>query len=158
MELGRWLRSKLAAVKINDILFVHGGLSPLVIHRNLSLGDINGAVRGNIDLRSSQLAFNEPVRFLFGGEGPFWYRGYHYEMEERYPQASQAGVDSLLIYYGADAIVVGHTEVSQVSGLYDGRVIAIDVPVENLGSLQALLWENGEFYRVTGQGNLQPIK
>ena len=158
MELGRWLRSKHTAVKINDILFVHGGLSPSVIDRSLSLGDINGAVRGNIDLRSSQLAFNEPVRFLFGGEGPFWYRGYHYEMEEKYPRASQAGVDSLLAYYGADAIVVGHTEVSQVSGLYNGRVVAIDVPVEELGSLQALLWENGEFYRITGQGELQPMQ
>jgi hypothetical protein len=158
IELGRWLRSKHTAVKINDILFVHGGLSPLLIDRNLSLDDINEAVRGNIDLRSSQLAFNEPVRFLFGGEGPFWYRGYHYGMEERYPRASHAGVDSLLTYYDADAIVVGHTEVSQVSGLYNGRVIAIDVPVEELGCLQALLWQNGRFYRVTGGGQLQPME
>ncbi len=28
MELGRWLRSKLTLLKINDILFVHGGISP----------------------------------------------------------------------------------------------------------------------------------
>jgi hypothetical protein len=158
MELGRWLRSKHTAVKINDILFVHGGLSPLVMDRNLSLGDINEAVRGNIDLRSSQLVFNELVTFLFGGEGPFWYRGYHYEMEERYPRASQSAIDSILTYLNADALVVGHTEVSQASGLYKGRVMAIDVPVEELGGLQALLWQNGKFYRVTGGGELQPIE
>ena len=158
MELGKWLRSKHAVVKINDIVFVHAGISPFLIDRNLDLRDMNETVRSNIDLRSSQLAFNESVKFLFGGKGPFWYRGYHYEMEESYPRASQGAVDSILTYYDADIIVVGHTEVSRVSGLYESRVVAIDVPVEDLGSLQALLWENGKFYRVTGQGELQPIE
>jgi hypothetical protein len=158
MQLGRWLRSKHTMVKIDDIVFIHAGISPPVMNRNLELDRINQIVRDNIDLRSSQLAFNPSVKFLFGGEGPFWYRGYHYEMEEIYPQATSGAVDSILAYYGGDFIVVGHTEVSQVSGLYGNRVLAIDVPVEELGSLQALLWENGRFYRVTGQGDLQPIE
>jgi hypothetical protein len=119
---------------------------------------MNQTVRDNIDLRSSKLAFNQPVNFLFGGEGPFWYRGYHYEMEGRYPQATSAAVDSILASYDGDFVVVGHTEVSQVSGLYGNRVLAIDVPVDELGSLQALLWEDDRFYRVTGQGELQPIE
>lgn len=158
MELGRWLRSKHTAVKINHIVFVHAGLSPPLISRNLSLGEINETVRDNIDLRSSQLAFNQLVKFLFGGEGPFWYRGYHYEMDERYPRASQSAIDSILTYLNADALVVGHTEVSQASGLYKGRVMAIDVPAEDLGNLQALLWEKGKFHRVTGQGQLRPME
>ena len=45
-----------------------------------------------------------------------------------------------------------------MSGLYEGQVFAIDVPVDDLGSLEALLWENGRFYRVTGQGELQLIE
>jgi hypothetical protein len=158
MELGRWLRTKHTAVKINHIVFVHAGLSPPVMSRDLSLGEINETVRDNIDLRSSQLAFNQLVKFLFGGEGPFWYRGYHYEMEGRYPQATESAVDSILTHFGADILVVGHTEVDQARSLYDGRVFAIDVPAEELGGLQALLWENGRFYRVTGGGQLQPIE
>jgi len=158
MELGRWLRSKHTVVKINDIVFVHAGISPFLIDRNLDLRDINEAARDNINLRSSQLAFSEPTKFLFGSKGPFWYRGYHHEMEESYPRASQGAVDSILTYFDADVMVVGHTEVSRVSGLYKNRVVAIDVPVEQLGNLQALLWENGKFYRVTGQGELQPIE
>ena len=157
MELGRWLRSKHAVVKINDIVFVHAGISPSLVDRNLDLRDINETVRNNLDLRSSQLAFNEPVKFLFGSKGPFWYRGYHHEMES-YPRTSQGAVDSILIYYDADAVVVGHSEVSRVSALYEGQVVAIDVPVDDLGSLEALLWENGRFYRVTGQGELQLIE
>jgi hypothetical protein len=158
MELGKWLRSKHTMVKINDIIFVHAGISPFLIDRDLDLRNINETVRNNIDLRSSRLAFNEPIKLLFGGKGPFWYRGYHYEMEESYPRASQGVVDSILTYYDADAIVIGHTEVSQVSAFYEGRVIAVDVPVEDLGCLQALLWQYGKFYRVTEQGELQPIE
>jgi hypothetical protein len=158
MELGRWLRSKHTVVMINGIVFVHAGISKFLIDRNLDLRDINETVRDNIDLRSSQLAFNEPVKFLFGGKGPFWYRGYHYEMEKSYPRASQGAVDSILTYYDADIVVVGHTEVSRVSGLYEGRVVAIDVPVEDLGSLQALFWEKSKLYRVTGSGELEALE
>lgn len=158
MELGRWLRSKNTAVKINDIVFVHAGLTPLVMNRNLGLGELNQMSRENIDLRSSQLAFNEPVKFLFGSEGPFWYRGYHYEMEGKYSQATVGAIDSLLAFYDAQAFVVGHTELDQASALYEGRVMAIDIPVEELGSLQALLWKGGKFYRITGQGKLQPME
>jgi hypothetical protein len=157
MELGRWLRSKHTAVKLNRVVFVHAGLTPLVMNRNLGLGELNQMVRGNIDLRSSQLAFNQPVKFLFGGVGPFWYRGYHYEMEERYPQASVGAIDSLLSFYDAQTFVVGHTELDQASALYEGRVMAIDVPVEELGGFQAFLWKVGKFYRVTGSGELQPL-
>ncbi|MCJ7458789.1 MAG: metallophosphoesterase [candidate division Zixibacteria bacterium] len=158
MELGRWLRSKNTVIKINDIIFVHAGLSPPLINKNLSLADINNIVRGSIDLRSNQLVFNELANFLFGGKGPFWYRGYHYEMENSYLKASLSEVESILNYYKASAIVVGHTEIDQVLGLYGNRIIAIDVPTEELGSLQGLLWKNGEFYRVTGKGDHQLIK
>ncbi|HUV29700.1 MAG TPA: metallophosphoesterase [Acidobacteriota bacterium] len=157
MELGRWLRSKHSAVKINDVVFVHGGISPAVIERGLSLADINETVRSGLDLRSSQVAFNDAVGFLFGGEGPLWYRGYHYEMEDSYPMASESQIDSLLSYYGARAVVVGHTHVDQVSGLRGNRVMAIDIPVDELGTLQALLWEGDRFFRVTGTGELQPL-
>ena len=34
-EFGKWLRTKNAVVKINDRLFVHGGISPEIISRIL---------------------------------------------------------------------------------------------------------------------------
>ncbi len=157
-ELGRWLRSKHTLIKINDIVFVHGGLSPFVIDRHLGLDQINEIVRSSIDLRSSQLAFNELSRFLFGSRGPFWYRGYHYEMEGDYPRVLSEEVDSMLSFFGASTIVVGHTEIDSVMNLWGKRVIGIDVPVDELGSLEALLWDTGRFFRVTGHGDLRPIK
>ena len=157
-ELGRWVRSKHTVIKINDILFVHGGLSPFVIHRNLSMEQINDIIRGSIDLRSLQLAFDDLSRFLFGSKGPFWYRGYHYEMEGDYPQVLSEDVDSILSFFGASTIVVGHTEVDSVMSVWNKRIIGIDIPVDELGSLEALLWDDGRFFRVTGNGDLRPIE
>ena len=89
--------------------------------------------------------------------GPFWYRGYHHEEEGRYPQATVEQVEVILETYGVSAIVVGHSEHDQVSRLYDGRVFAIDVPLHELGSFQGLLWQDGRFYRVTGDGASRPF-
>jgi hypothetical protein len=158
MELGRWLRSKNTVIKINNMIFVHGGISPFLVNQDFDIESINEIVRSSIDSRSSALAFNDKANFLFGRKGPLWYRGYHYEMENSYTMASVAEVDNILEYYKAEAIIVGHTEVEQVSGLYGNRIMAIDVPVEKLGRLQGLLWENGEFYRVTGKDDYQLIK
>ncbi len=88
--------------------------------------------------------------------GPFWYRGYL--TENNYPETTAAQIDSLLSYYKVESIVVGHTEVDSVGLFQDGRVIAVDVPVEDLGSLQGLLWEDGRYYRVAGSGRKTALK
>ena len=77
-------------------------------------------------------------------------------MEGSYSHATLEEVEAILAYYGAHAIVVGHTQIDQVQGLYDGRIFGVDVPLDELGSLQGLLWESGSFYRVTGSGEREP--
>ena len=158
MELGRWLRSKHTAIRLNGILFVHAGIGPALVERGMKLDALNDAVRASLDLRSYALVFSDTASFLFGSEGPFWYRGYHYAMEGRYPRASPEDVAAVLDFYNATAVVVGHTEIEQVLSLYDGRVIGVDVPVEELGGLQALLWEGGRFSRVTVAGAIEPLE
>jgi hypothetical protein len=155
MELGRWLRTKHIAVKINDVLYVHGGLPPEVVERNLSLDEMNTVARTSLDLTSYELVFSDLPWFLFSSGGPLWYRGYHGPRGAAYPQTTSEQLDSILGYYGADAVVVGHTEILLVTGLYEGRVYGIDVPVEKLGGLQGLLWKDGEFYRVLKTGELE---
>lgn len=157
MELGRWLRSKHIVIKLNDILFVHAGIPPVLVARGLSLQDVNETARASVDLHSYELAFSDTAKFIFGRNGPTWYRGYHYGQEGRYPKASPQMVEAILSYYGARAVVVGHTEIPEVTALYEGKVFAIDVPLPDLGSLQGLLWQGGRFYRVTGAGALEPL-
>ena len=156
--MGRWLRSKHAALKINAVLFVHGGIARSWADRGWSLTQINDGIRTGIDEAASALAVDTLRQLLLGKHGPLWYRGYFQEMENAYPQASRDDVEFVLRYYEATTVVVGHTEVEQVSGLHESRIIAIDVPVEELGGLQALLWENGRFNRIRKEGDSEPIE
>jgi Calcineurin-like phosphoesterase len=158
MELGQWLRSKHTAIIINDILFVHAGIAPEIMEMGMKLNDLNDSVRVNLDLSSAQLSFSKLPKFLYGGVGPVWYRGYFEESENRYIKASDSYIDSTLSYFDVSTIVVGHTGVDVVVGMYDNRIIAIDIPFEDLHSLQALLYQDNKFFRVTGSGELQLIK
>ncbi len=150
--LGRWLRSKNSAVKINDIMFVHGGLSPEVIHRGYSIHEMNEEIREGIDLSKQDLAADSSIFFLLRGDGPLWYRGYHVMDEGKPPGCTPAQLDSILSYYGVSTVVVGHTEEPEVCAMYGGKVIALDVPTDELGSLQGMLWQDGRFHRVDGNG------
>jgi hypothetical protein len=157
MELGRWLRTKHTAIRLNDIVFVHGGLPPEAVERELTLDKLNEVVRRSLDYHTYQLLFSDLEWFLLGSSGPLWYRGYH-EGRSGYPRATAAQLDTIMAYYDAEAIVVGHHEVGQVSNWYEGRVFGVDVPVAELEGLQALLWEGGKFFRVLSSGNREPLK
>jgi len=156
MVLGRWLRTKHTAIKINDIIFTHAGLSSEMVSRRMDIGYINSAIRDNIDDRSYKIVFNDDLKYLYGGRGPLWYRGLI--TDELYPLESDSQLTDILDYYDADRIVVGHTENDQISALYDSRVIAIDIPVDILLGFQGLLIEDGEFYRVSSGGKREPIE
>ena len=79
-------------------------------------------------------------------------------MENGYPEETPDQVRRTLDRFGAQKAVVGHTEVEQVRFLQDGLVIGIDIPVEDLGSLQGLLVENGRFFRVLGTGQREVLE
>lgn len=159
MELGRWLRTRNTVVKVNDVLFVHGGIPPGLVGEGMGLTRINEMGRANLDLRSYEVAFSDSIRAFYGHSpsGPYWYRGYHGAQENRYPQATGDDIDTTLAAYGVSAIVVGHTEIDRVESLYGGRVYGIDVPLNELGTFQGLLWEAGHFFRVEGDGSLTPL-
>jgi hypothetical protein len=161
MELGRWLRSKNTAIRVNDILFVHGGLPPLTAANRVSLRALNELTRETIDTRSYDRVFNEQLRKHYGNtdEGPFWFRGYQLNGTSVNPRVTSEQLDSVLDAYDVRTIVVGHTEVEGgIQSLYDGHVIGIDVQLEKLGSFQGLLWEDGELYRVLGDGSREALK
>ena len=73
-------------------------------------------------------------------------------MEDRYPKATDVEVERILGFFDARKMVVGHSEVDSVMGLYGDKVFAIDVPVEEIGGFQGLLFEKGRIYRVNADG------
>jgi hypothetical protein len=155
--LGQWLRTKAAVMKIGDFICLHGGLSGEVVERELTLGQLNSSVR-------SSLGDRQPDGFVMGPNGPLWYRGY-------FPEAArQAGstvatpddIDHILRFYKAKAIFVGHTMVSTVTPLFDGRVIAVQVyPHRDQATakpeMQGLLVKEGAFYRARIDGQTEPL-
>ncbi len=158
MELGRWLRTKHTMIQLNDILFVHGGISPEMIERGLSVSSVNESVRVYLDLRSSQVAFSDEPKFLFGSRGPFWERGFLIDMEDRYERLTGDQVAEVLAFYNVSSVVVGHTEMDRVDSYYGGLVYSLDVPIDELGALQGLLWEDNRFFRVTGTGKREVLE
>ncbi len=154
--LGRWLRTRNTVVKINDILFVHGGISPSIVERYMSMGEINRIVRDNIDVPDSSAAFTETADFLFGSGGPLWYRGYFHDVEKENTGASEEEINKILSYFDVNKIVVGHTGVDSIMWLYNNKVIAAHVDLD-LDRLDALLWQDGKFYRISESGKIQAL-
>jgi len=146
-ELGRWLRTKNVIEKINDIIFVHAGISPELMQRDYTIQMVNERIRNSLDARDYTIQLEEELLFLYGYEGPFWYRGYIRDWQE-IPMADKDQVISILDFYGASTIVVGHTIMDQITSFYDGLVYAIDTGIYRGSKGEALLWENDSFFRL----------
>jgi hypothetical protein len=146
-ELGRWLRTKNVVEKIGDILFCHGGISAVVNQMDIAASKINKLVRPF--LADSTYPFKSPdVNILYGDFGPFWYRGYYTGTAK----ASSMQLDSTLSAYKVNHIATGHTVIADtISFLYSGKLINTDVSHAK-GHIEALLVEDGNFYRVTALG------
>jgi len=151
-ELGRWFRSKNVMEKINDILFVHGGVSAPVNRMDLSTTRLNKLVRPYY--ADSLMEFKNPnLDTLYSDLGPFWYRGYY----KTNPSSEEETVNTTLRQYKVNRIATGHTVIADtISIRFGGRVINTDV--HHLGGhTEALLIENGNYFRVLPGGEKKQI-
>jgi hypothetical protein len=151
-ELGRWLRTKNVIEKVSDILFCHAGISAAVNRMDLSTSKINKLVRPYY--ADSSYQYNTPeADTLYSDMGPFWYRGYYYGAVK----ASTMQVDSTLSSYKVKHIATGHTVIADtISVLFNGKVLNTDVHHAK-GHTEALLVEDGNYYRVTATGEKFPV-
>lgn len=146
-ELGRWLRTKNVMEKINDVLFVHGGISSLVNMLELSTTKLNKLVRPYY--ADSIMNFNnEQLDILYSDFGPFWYRGYYTSDINSHINT----IDSTMRQYRVKKIATGHTIVADtISVLLNGKVINTDVHHAG-GHSEALLMQEGKYFRVKPDG------
>jgi hypothetical protein len=155
--LGQWLRSKNTIIQINDMLFVHGGIHPDIMTRNLDMGGINNLIRDNLDTSREIIKEDELLKFLFFKNGPLWYRGY-FPDEEDYPRLETPVVQQILDYFKVKHIIVGHTTQKKVIPLYDNRVFAADTGIKRGNQGEALYWKKGKFYRADIKGKKRRLK
>jgi hypothetical protein len=125
-EYGRWLRQRDAIVKINGILFMHGGPSATVAP--LGCTAINAQVRTEMaTLTAAGPDLDKSL--IVGPQGPLWYRG----LVDGTPGVGEPEVEAILKAMGARAVVVGHTvpDGFRIKSSFGGRVVQIDTGMLN---------------------------
>jgi hypothetical protein len=153
---GRWLFDKPLMIVVNDTLFVHGGLPPMLL--DYTLESLNEVSHEQIHAAALEWMatgeFPRPSGPPFDRDGPLWYRG-----SSRCDWESVGDLTTqILARYGAERVVVGHTvtENRRVTSRLQGRVIRLDTGMNAAfyeGRASAVVFEDGDIYAVyTGEG------
>lgn len=151
--IGRWLRHKPIMISINDILFVHGGVSPEIIRKKMTMDDINYLFYQMQMLREVETERDlKNLVFLNEDHGPIWYRGFFED-----PEFNETTADSILNYFDKRHIIVGHTPSEDFRSRYNRKIIGIDAGLGNKRPGRMLLIIKGEFYKGTASGSRKRI-
>ncbi|MCK4826292.1 metallophosphoesterase, partial [bacterium] len=162
-KYGKWILQHNAAIKINDIIFVHGGISEEFSTEKLK--DINNRLRFELlDQRwavlNSKLKGKIPeqqIRYFRNAEGPLWYRGLATMPEDNFKE----NVTRILNNLKAHHIVTAHTPMrrkdEESMKRFNDRVWIIDTNISRAypyGRISALIIEEyGKKFRVLWFGN-----
>ena len=135
---GKWIRGHNTVIKINDTLFLHGGISPK--YATASIREINETVRQEL----------KDFGKLAGGitldaEGPLWYRG----LAEGDERSLGKHLATVLQNHQVKRMVVGHTPTTgAIMPRFNARALIVDVGISKPygGRLACLLIETGKVY------------
>ncbi len=118
-EYARFVLGNPVAIRINDSLFLHGGISGFYCRNSLaSLTEMAHARLQQYDPQAPGI--------LEDAYGPFWYRG----LSGVLPHADPETVNAILAHHGVNRIVVGHSPTSGVVWPYfKGKVVVIDTGI-----------------------------
>ncbi|MXX78901.1 MAG: hypothetical protein F4Z33_08095 [Gemmatimonadales bacterium] len=136
--LGSWIAAKPALVRLDDLLFAHGGVSPAYVDSSLEeyQDTLRTFIAEPLFTRWRDEAFlREYVRetrldtarlyrrydFFFGPESVLWYR------DLVLTDTLGRHLDAVLERFGARIHVVGHTPVPTIRESYGGKLIAADL-------------------------------
>ncbi|WP_460218498.1 metallophosphoesterase [Psychroserpens sp. MEBiC05023] len=137
--LGKWLRSKAALVKINDNIFVHGGISPDFLIEDFNIVMTNDLMRASIDREKVEMKSSGFYNRYYGKHGPIWYRGYFNDT------LNDESIGEILKQIDANHLVVGHCSQDSVLHLYDQKIFAVDSSIK-YGTYGEVLWIDAESY------------
>jgi tetratricopeptide (TPR) repeat protein len=151
-EYGRWLRKKNVAIRIGDVVFVHGGITPEAAA--LGLPELNRRVRADMDSAAWEESFS------LSDDGPLMTRRYSSDdMKPSEMDALALELDGVLQKLRARLIVMGHTVTyGLVEPRFDGRAILIDTGMLDLylgGRTAALVLEGEKRYAVYAGGRVE---
>ena len=155
---GEWLVRQNTVIKINGVVYVHGGISETLAQ--WPIREINQVMRQELDFfrgrtRNPQ-QFAKPFhpRLVYDPGSPLWYRG----LATKNEKTAEAEIDRILADLGAKAIVVGHNYQYYNGGAsqtldrrnvarFHEKVWVMDTGISGSynGLPSALIYENGAF-------------
>ncbi len=148
--IGRWLRTKPVIVTINDMLFVHAGISPEFVVWKFTPEKANKLFINNIVGHNwNTILENKDLTFLMSNDGPIWYRGYFES-----PNLNEQKVQEILNHFSSNHIIVGHTSLPNVISLFDGKIFGIDSSIKYGEYGEILFYKKGQFARGTLHGSI----
>lgn len=141
--LGQWLRKRPVMITINNMLFVHAGISSVFLQQDYTIDEVNRSFRENLFTLDSLVSVpDQRLDLLRFSDGPLWHRGFFKDTPDPVPT-----IDSALHAYGVDRIIIGHTPGDSVRTLHGNRVIAIDSYLQRAEQGEILLYDKGVLYR-----------
>ncbi|MDD8025381.1 MAG: metallophosphoesterase [Acidobacteriota bacterium] len=149
-DYGRWIASHDTIIRIDDTVFVHGGLNDR--YAAWPFERINRTVQD--ELLSFVTGLARPTRVLYDSLGPLWYRDLAIK-----PEGVMAKeLDAILAAVKAKVMVIAHTPTGgsrTLDGLsrFGGKVWIIDTGIWDgiAGRVGALIIEDGIHYTVWGK-------
>jgi Calcineurin-like phosphoesterase len=148
-EYGRWVAGHNAVIRINDTLFLHGGIGPAFA--NVDRTTMNRAVRAALN--------GEPLDgyadILTNQEGPLWYRG----LAQNDEATEAANLEAVLATQGVRRIVTGHTKLApMVVPRFGGRVLVADIAMpDGLAEPHSFVIIEGDRVTAVHRGQRVPI-
>ena len=156
--LGSWLRSKVSLLKVDHIVFAHGGILDLGSN---SLDEFNNRAYFYmkdpmyLDLmkqypdstKYNADEWQDMLWFFYNAEGPYWYRGY--------VQSDTLGkeLNAMLKRYDSKIHVVAHTTLETITERYNGKLLTTDLN-EAATELLFLVRRKNKYtkYKIDSQG------
>ena len=124
--LGHWVRQNPVMIRINQFVFIHGGVSPELYNARLPADTLNSVVWQYFN--NTEVERNAEARSLIlGNEGVLWYRGLA-DDGSRSEVIDDSTLNKALEFYGAEAFIIGHSEVDSIRTFLDKRVIDVNIP------------------------------
>ncbi len=145
-DYGKWIRANNAVLRIDETLFVHGGISPK--YAQAAAAAINAKIREELDDFTKL-----PGGMTTDEQGPLWYRG----LVEGDEAALAEHVKAVLAFHGVRRIVVGHTVTpGGIAPRFGGAVYPIDVGLSRAygGPAACLAIEKGQPRVIQGGAGL----
>ena len=145
--IGRWLRSKSTIIKINNSIFVHGGVSEEFIAENgIDLSKTNQIMRSSIERSKQEMKSTDFYKTYYGKKSLIWYRGYFYD------NLVDTDISKILTQVNSEHIVVGHCSNKELVQLYDHKIFGVDSSIKKGTYGELLFIKNNQFYRGTLDG------